>query len=352
MTGLATLLAPPANDDFANAVVVANIPFTVTGLNTVDATTQAGDPNTPCGSPDIPQQSHSVWYRITPSTTRAYNINTLDTNYDTVLAVWTGTWGALVNQGCDDDGGADLTSVLNLTLQAGTTYYIEAMAYGDDAGGSLNLTVAEPPPNDDFDNALTITGLAYSNSQHTTTATTAVDDPVFDCEDYFSGTGSHSVWYRLTSPYRRVLTASTLGPPSSDYDTVVGIFTGNRGALTLVACNDDAAGGLQSRAQVALQAGISYSVEVVGLDVYESGQLRFSADLGPICPDFVAPAGVGVEDIALIASLWGQMQGPPYDYNGDGRVTIYDIMQVTVQWGQNCLATAEPPIAQLDPSSK
>jgi hypothetical protein len=344
--------APPANDNFANATVVTSVPYVVNGLNTSEATTEANDPVTPCGSTGFPQQSHSVWYRFTPSTTRGYAITTVGTNYDTVLAIWTGTWGSLVNQGCDDDSGVNLTSFLSLTLQGGTTYYIEAMAYGDDAGGSLHLTVAEPPPNDDFDNALTITGLTYGDSQDTTTATTAADDPTFDCEDFFSGQGSHSVWYRVSSPYRRLLTASTLGSPSSDYDTVVGIFTGSRGALTLVACSDDASGGLQSRAQVALQAGIPYSVEVVGLDVYESGHLRFSADLGPICPDFVSPAGVGVEDVTLIASKWSQQQGPPYDYNGDGLVTIYDISQVTPLWGQDCLAVTQPIEATDHPSKK
>ena len=50
------------------------------------------------------------------------------------------------------------------------------------------------------------------------------------------------------------------------------------------------------------------------------------------------PPGVGVEDIALIASRWGQHYGPPYDYDGNGVITIYDIAQVTPKWGQNCLS--------------
>ena len=218
----------------------------------------------------IPQQSHSVWYRYTPSITGNHNINTEGSDYDTVLAVWTGSWGALSNQGCDDDGGSNLTSALDIMLQSGTTYYIEAMAWGSDPGGLLNLAVTGPPTNDDFDNALTITGIAYSDSENTTTATTAGDDPSFDC-DTFTGQGSHSIWYRVLSPYRRVLTASTLGSPSNELDTVLGIFTGSRGALHLEACNDDAGGSFQSEAQVALQAGTTYFVEVLGFYPSDSG---------------------------------------------------------------------------------
>ena len=33
-------------------------------------------------------------------------------------------------------------------------------------------------------------------------------------------------------------------------------------------------------------------------------------------------------------------------------ITIYDIMQVTPQWGQNCLAVSSPPEAPVDPSLK
>ncbi|MFZ1238455.1 MAG: hypothetical protein WAV66_03840, partial [Anaerolineae bacterium] len=79
---------------------------------------------------------------------------------------------------------------------------------------------------------------------------------------------------------------------------------------------------------------------------------NFATSLGPICPDFTAPAGVGVEDVALISSLWGQAAGPPYDYDGDGMITIYDITQVTPLWGIDCMATLQPPETPVDPGLK
>ena len=255
--------------------------------------------------------------------------------------------GALTSQGCNDDGGGNLTSSLNVTLYGGTTYRIEAMAYGDYPGGLLNLSMTLlPPPNDDFDYAYPA-GDSYTDYENTTNATTAGDDPSFTCGVYFSGQGSHSVWYTVTSPYSRVLTANTL---TSNYDTVLGIWTGSRGALSLAACNDDA-GGLQSQTQVAMQAGTTYHIEALGYSS-NSGALNFATSLGPICPDFVAPAGVGVEDVSLISSMWGQAASPPYDYDGDGVITMVDIMQVTPLWGQDCLAIANLPEGPVDPGLK
>ena len=100
-----------------------------------------------------------------------------------------------------------------------------------------------------------------------------------------------------------------------------------------------------------MQAGMTYHVEALGYSS-GSGALNFATSLGPICPDFVAPAGVGVEDISVISSLWGQAAGPPYDYDGDSVITMVDIMQATSQWGQNCLATASPPETAVDPGLK
>lgn len=340
--------AGPYNDDFANAGVIGGVPYNVIGLPTAGATTRGLDPLHPCGSASTPRQSRSVWYAYTPLLTGNYHMDTVVSNYDTVLSVWSGTWGALTNVACDDDSGGNWTSALNVTLVGGVTYYIEATNYGNGSGGLLHLFVnLNPPPNDDFDYALYAAGASYSDYENTTNATTAGDDPSFSCGVYFSGQGSHSVWYTLASAYRRVLTVNTL---TSNYDTVLGVWTGPRGALSLAACNDDTGGGYQSQTQVALQAGVVYHIEALGYGS-GSGALNFATSLGPICPDFVAPAGVGVEDITAIANLWGQASGPPYDYDGDGIITMYDIGQVTPLWGQDCLAVTAPPETTVAPKA-
>ena len=61
----------------------------------------------------------------------------------------------------------------------------------------------------------------------------------------------------------------------------------------------------------------------------------------PVCPDFVEPAGVGLEDILAVAGNWGKTSSDPnwdsrYDLNDDGVITIVDIMLVAVHWSEQC----------------
>jgi len=51
------------------------------------------------------------------------------------------------------------------------------------------------------------------------------------------------------------------------------------------------------------------------------------------CYDFVDPPGVGVEDIQATAAFWRHSLGRPYDCDGDGVITVADIMCVAAAWG-------------------
>lgn len=92
--------------------------------------------------------------------------------------------------------------------------------------------LAAPPANDDFDNATVISELTYQTSINTLTATTAADDP--SC----FGNGA-SVWYAFTPAEDMRIEADTY---YSYYDTTLSVYTGERGSLTQIACNDDVAG--------------------------------------------------------------------------------------------------------------
>jgi len=61
-----------------------------------------------------------------------------------------------------------------------------------------------------------------------------------------------------------------------------------------------------------------------------------------ICPDFVDPPGVGIEDIMLAANCWRCKCGdtcydPLYDINDDCDIDIVDIMLMVAHWGETCL---------------
>lgn len=106
---------------------------------------------------------------------------------------------------------------------------------------------AQPPLNDDVDDATVIAALPYANSQDTTEATTASDDP--EC----AGNG-HTVWYSFTPSSDIEVIADTFG---SDFDTTLSVYTGSRGSLDQIACNDDS-GSLQSRLLFRATAGVRY----------------------------------------------------------------------------------------------
>jgi len=50
-------------------------------------------------------------------------------------------------------------------------------------------------------------------------------------------------------------------------------------------------------------------------------------------PQTTSPAA---GDLGIIAGLWHQPAGPPYDCDGDGVITSHDIMCVVQHWGKPC----------------
>jgi uncharacterized delta-60 repeat protein len=144
-----TLPLPPANDLFTNAFVIPGISGTTNGVNNTSATLDNGEP-TPLitddnGTVDI---DNSVWYLWTAPTNGTVQFNTTNSDFDTVLAVYTGnvTTNGIADSsitlvGADDDSGQTVggdvnpTSLLNISnVVAGTTYYISVNGNADDLG--------------------------------------------------------------------------------------------------------------------------------------------------------------------------------------------------------------------------
>ncbi len=126
------------------------------------------------------------------------------------------------------------------------------------------------PPNDDFNAALLITALPYQHSVDTTGATVASDDPNMGCG---AGVNSNTVWYRLVPSFDGLIEANTFG---SNYDTVLAVFTGVRGSLNRITCNDDSSNTLQSQVEFEVVANQTYYLEVADYGSPGGGQLRFT----------------------------------------------------------------------------
>lgn len=112
------------NDDFFNAMSIDELPFV--DMVDTDFATLADDPLPSCLS-DI---DATLWYSITPTTDTDMRFYTAGSDFDTTLSVWTGTRGNLTEIACNDDSHDQSQSQIDVSLSAGTTYYI--MAAGTD----------------------------------------------------------------------------------------------------------------------------------------------------------------------------------------------------------------------------
>ena len=133
-------LAPvsaPANDNFANSTTITGITTTWSG-STVGAVKEAGEPNHANN-----RGGASVWLTWIAPTTKVVQLNTLGSNFDTTLAVYT---GSAVNSltliaSNDDTSRGVLTSALSFNAVAGTTYRIAIDGYnGANGAATLNLS--------------------------------------------------------------------------------------------------------------------------------------------------------------------------------------------------------------------
>lgn len=130
---------PPTNDTCSGAIAMtAGTTYT---LNTASATA-TGDPTPGCQG----SFGKGVWYSYTPSAIGNVTISTCGSSFDTVLAVYTGTCGALTPVACNDDNGPSCaSSQASLTFSAtgGTTYLVMAGGSGG-ASGNLNILASGP----------------------------------------------------------------------------------------------------------------------------------------------------------------------------------------------------------------
>ena len=159
--------------------------------------------------------------------------------------------------------GADYYDLHNGLFQACSNLVGTGGITVDDCQQVRNATLAtemDSPAaaNDDFDNAVAIGTVPFTGTQGAAAATTAGDDPVFAC---VTGQEYQTVWYRYTAAATGPLVVDTFG---SDYDTVLAVWTGSRGSLVSVACNNDS-GGLQSRVQLTVSPGVTYHIEIASL---------------------------------------------------------------------------------------
>ena len=286
------LCLSPTTDTCEGARELATFPA-ADRQSTIGATLDATDPPFLCGFNGAPtSHAGTVWYALTAPRTGRVTADTGGSFIDTLLAAYTGTCGALTSIVCNDDTAVSLNARIEFPVVEGSRYFLQAAGYSGSTGGDLVLAVdfkpcgdgvldageecdpglpgtcstgvctvhceCLPAAADECADAVVATELPIHETLAASQGTAAAADPVLLCSSNFES--PPSVWFRFVAPTDGTVDITTDG---SDYDTVLGLFTGQCGALTVANCNDDAAAdNYQSHIVQSVTAGTTYTVLV------------------------------------------------------------------------------------------
>lgn len=124
------------NDNFGAAIPLTGNRWSVYGAN-IDATQEAGEPNHAGAS-----GGKSLWWNWTAPLSGVVDLDTVGSDFDTVLAVYSGgSLSALTPVAANNDALPATTSALNFTAAAGTVYRI-AVDGVSGATGAVTLNLA------------------------------------------------------------------------------------------------------------------------------------------------------------------------------------------------------------------
>jgi len=251
-------------DDFADRdPIVGSVPLTLLATNS-ETGKQIGEPDHASNTGGA-----SVWWTWTAPVTGTAIIDTQNSNFDTLLAAYTGSSLNGLTEVASNDDGPGLQSLISFGALAGQTYAIAVDGFGGAMGSiALNLDVRSGRPSgDNFSDAQPImVGLSLND---TLTATAESGEPAHGA----SGP-QKSIWWRWQATGGEQVVINTLG---SDFDTVLAVYTGSSlAALTPIAVNDDTF-GLLSQVSFTATAGTVYHVAVDGFRG-ASGSVRLNVE--------------------------------------------------------------------------
>ncbi|HEX8834846.1 MAG TPA: S8 family serine peptidase, partial [Abditibacteriaceae bacterium] len=340
-------VARPANDMFANSVVLSPAAGGKITGNNMGTTLEANEP-----TPTYSRSGQSIWYKWMAPSDGAVTFDTDGSAIDTHLGVYTGNGLSLLLEVAENDDDSSvsgrLTSKVRFTTVAGTLYYIriDGPAYGWGEASTtyplthgaitVNWSFVAAPANDMFASAATLSGTDGHVNGTTVGASLEVDE-----ENPTYSSGGKSIWYKWTAPFTGAATFDTDGSRNAlgnPYNTMLSVYTGTQvNALELITENDDDAQrdpALSSRVRFSAVAGTVYRIRIDNAD-YASGDnaqsynkqhgdvtLKWNLIAGPANDLFrnsvvLSPATAGrVVSTTVGASLEAGEENPTYSLGG------------------------------------
>ena len=221
-------LPPPENDDIDSAKLISSTPYNDV-LDTRGATWAEDDPI--IEACNLNAGKTSVWYEFTPTLNGTITVDTIGSDYDTVLALWSGERGSLIPVACNDDIGLvgdfyDQDSVITTSLTSGTRYYIEVTKFGDHLVSEQSVRSTSSDENKDLPGEISaLSGGMLTLNVEFSSNQSPVLDPIGDQYDDEGEIISLAV--TASDPDLDDLEYSATGlPPDLSIDTDTGVISG------------------------------------------------------------------------------------------------------------------------------
>ncbi len=307
---------PPANETCATA---QSIPCNGTVfVDNSSSTTDLDDPVFSCHDFGPTQGLGTVWYSFVASDTSAVLSTCQSGVADTLLAVYDGSCGNLVEIACGNNecgpGFSQLSRACATGLTIGQTYYVQVASFSEDSLGLIRLDIQCPCPTVENDHCVNAQPLDCDSVTvvDNTFATVELDDPIPSCH-YLAGPGSGTVWYRFvaTADSAQVKTCN-----SEVFDTVVAIYDGVCGSLVEIGCSEDGCELRSDACATNLMIGNTYYVKIASFDMFNLGEI--TVELNCPCPKKCITCPADANTDLLIDGLDVQFFADCYLNGGEG----------------------------------
>jgi hypothetical protein len=264
---------PPPNDAFHGAQELRGVRDSAHGT-TLGAWYEPGEP----------LQRPTTWYRWQAPTSGWTELATEGSETDTEIGAFTGDSVSRLTLVAYNADWAPYRrwSRTWIDATAGQVYWI-AVATEVGFTGPTKLTLRHSPRNDNASNPTRLEGRTASATGSNLGATREVREPRHAGQD-----GGASVWYSWTAPEDGPVRVSTAG---SDFDTLLGVYTGRTWAEFVTMASGDDEDGRAAVGSFEARAGVVYRIAVDGRDAGSGpaqGDVRLTIE--PAAPPADEPA--------------------------------------------------------------
>jgi hypothetical protein len=264
-----TLFTPPVNDFCSTALPLAGAPQTSNAGATNDLESGGCTPDSGF--------IRGLWYTFNAGSNTRVSLSLCGASFDSVIGLYSGQCGSLVCVARNDDSSscAPASELTSIVITPGTQYYVAVGARTSSDVGTFTLTgtIFTPPPVNDQCSAPT----------SITTGTTLTGTNVAATSDTEGGACSPSglignVWYTFNSGVATLVSLSLCG---ANFDTVIGLYSGQCGSLVCVARNDDSSSCSPASElnYISISTGTQYLISVGGKTASSIGSFSLSLNL-------------------------------------------------------------------------